>query len=185
MQIQIDYDAYLRSDHWRGMRTAKLFLDGDYDDSGKVMCSSCDGRFGPSGIEIHHNTYERIGCERLSDLVICCGVCHGLVMHERWPTTKEFAACLGAAFQAPYETKVERLRQRYDYLKAEILTKCFADSANSFGVAPRMNVKDVEEILRHYWDIRELLVTAEIRDRIFGGVIQHVYDAFAVPEDKR
>jgi hypothetical protein len=46
-------------------------------------CSICPRAF-PNpflGLEVHHNTYVRLGRERLSDLVALCGNCHA---HVTW-----------------------------------------------------------------------------------------------------
>jgi hypothetical protein len=46
-------------------------------------CSSCPRAFPFPflGLEVHHNTYVRLGRERLTDLIAVCGTCHA---HLTW-----------------------------------------------------------------------------------------------------
>lgn len=62
------YDAYLRTDAWQRRRQAALRRAGH-------KCQVC-GR--TTGLQVHHNTYERLGCEANTDLVVLCAGCHGL-----------------------------------------------------------------------------------------------------------
>lgn len=61
------YAAYLRSDHWQNVktryRTSKL----------PQSCVVC----GAERVDLHHRTYERLGRERLTDLVPLCREHHG------------------------------------------------------------------------------------------------------------
>jgi hypothetical protein len=61
----LPYDIYLRTAHWK--RTRQLALD--HYGSTCVLC-------GAEPVEVHHRTYERRGCELLSDLIVLCGACH-------------------------------------------------------------------------------------------------------------
>jgi 5-methylcytosine-specific restriction endonuclease McrA len=63
---QLDYDDYLLTPHWQRKRAAKLRQSG-------YKCERC--RY-PYGLEVHHLTYEHLGCEPLSDLVTLCRRCH-------------------------------------------------------------------------------------------------------------
>lgn len=60
------YDAYLRSKHWRAVR--KRWID-----AGRPQCCSVCGS---EKYQLHHRTYERLGRERLDDLVALCGGHH-------------------------------------------------------------------------------------------------------------
>lgn len=60
------YHRYLNSWHWRIMRQIKLWLSGH-------KCQLCASRH---RLEVHHNTYERVGRESLNDLVVLCRQCH-------------------------------------------------------------------------------------------------------------
>jgi hypothetical protein len=62
-----EYLAYLQSDHWKEMRRLAL----EYADYRCQLCNS------PECLEVHHRTYERMGRERLADLVALCADCHG------------------------------------------------------------------------------------------------------------
>lgn len=59
------YAEYLSSDHWKEIREAcLLFWDG--------RCALCKDR----ASDVHHNTYIRVGDEKLTDVVPLCRSCH-------------------------------------------------------------------------------------------------------------
>lgn len=60
------YAEYLLTDHWRTMRRLAL-------EAGDWRCALCDNA---DLLEVHHRTYERLGQERLRDLVVLCEDCH-------------------------------------------------------------------------------------------------------------
>lgn len=61
-----EYYAYLRSPWWRAIRLASLIRAGR-------KCALCGEKH---RLEVHHNTYVRLGREKLSDLVVLCRQCH-------------------------------------------------------------------------------------------------------------
>jgi hypothetical protein len=61
------YRAHLKSITWRKIRKAKL-------DSVHGQCERCGSWHGRR--EVHHKTYERLGNERLEDLLVLCPDCH-------------------------------------------------------------------------------------------------------------
>ena len=66
MKQQIDYKQYLASREWRVKRNEVIELNNG-------ICERCASR--PIQ-DIHHLTYERIGQERISDLMGVCRPCH-------------------------------------------------------------------------------------------------------------
>ena len=60
------YHAYLRSPEWQALRLRVLKRDG-------YKCAHC-GASKP--LDVHHKTYERVGRERMRDLVALCRECH-------------------------------------------------------------------------------------------------------------
>lgn len=62
-----EYLAYLRSSRWKEIRTDRL----------KAANYSCalSARH-RSQLEVHHRTYDRVGCENAEDLVVLCARCH-------------------------------------------------------------------------------------------------------------
>lgn len=62
----MEYSKYLKSEHWLTLRGIILRLYGNH-------CALCRGE---SSLEVHHNTYERIGKELFDDLVVLCRDCH-------------------------------------------------------------------------------------------------------------
>ena len=61
------YAAYLDTPHWRTLRRLAL-------EAADNRCLLCDAS---ETLEVHHRTYERLGAERLRDLVVLCEACHG------------------------------------------------------------------------------------------------------------
>ena len=61
------YQEYLKSAEWKHLKSIKL-------KQSKPICQGCNesGRI----LEVHHLTYERIGMELLTDLVVYCRECH-------------------------------------------------------------------------------------------------------------
>ncbi len=64
-----DYQKYLQSTHWRKVKR-------DYAKQFKRVCYLCASE---DNLELHHVTYERIGNERLTDVVYLCEICHGFI----------------------------------------------------------------------------------------------------------
>jgi hypothetical protein len=62
------YRAYLQSDAWRERRARTLAEAGG-------SCQLDASHQGP--FDVHHNSYERLGAELPSDLVVLCRSCHG------------------------------------------------------------------------------------------------------------
>ena len=60
------YYVYLRSPWWKAIRFASLIRAGR-------KCALCASKY---RLEVHHNTYVRLGREKLSDLVVLCRQCH-------------------------------------------------------------------------------------------------------------
>ena len=61
------YTRYLTSPKWAAKRELYFNTYGKF-------CRACRTTFGP--IQLHHMTYERLGRERLTDLVALCAKCH-------------------------------------------------------------------------------------------------------------
>lgn len=72
----VEYEKYLKSGHWKEFR--KRFLARKKPKG----CWSC-GRKGR--LDLHHVTYERLGRERIGDVVAICRTCHDEVhdLHDR------------------------------------------------------------------------------------------------------
>lgn len=61
------YNKYLKSPQWAAKREAYFNAFGKY-------CRACRTTYGP--IQLHHMTYDRLGRERMGDLVALCSKCH-------------------------------------------------------------------------------------------------------------
>lgn len=63
---RLPYPQYLQTQHWKALRETMLQHSG-------YRCQVCNSK-GP--LRVHHRTYERRGCEQLTDLVVLCKDCH-------------------------------------------------------------------------------------------------------------
>jgi len=70
---RMSYRDYLRTPEWRRSRAAALLRASN--------CCSLDVTHS-DGLEVHHRTYERIGAELASDLIVLCRSCHQLHHQE-------------------------------------------------------------------------------------------------------
>jgi 5-methylcytosine-specific restriction endonuclease McrA len=66
------YSEYLETLHWKNVREDALT-------HAQQRCQVCNS---PQHLEVHHRTYDRKGCEMLSDLIVLCRSCHGLFHRE-------------------------------------------------------------------------------------------------------
>jgi predicted HNH restriction endonuclease len=66
------YVAYIKSPQWKEKRLRALKTWGN-------VCQMCDSN---DRIEVHHKTYDRLGKELMTDLMIVCHSCHEKI-HER------------------------------------------------------------------------------------------------------
>lgn len=64
--LPVDYDDYIQSIRWR-KKADKCKKKAGH----KCQLCSYEGN-----LQAHHNTYDRLGFELLSDLVCLCGYCH-------------------------------------------------------------------------------------------------------------
>lgn len=64
-----EYHAYLRTPAWKMKRDGKLF-DAGY------RCERCGYEGLDMPLDVHHLTYDRVGNERDSDLIVLCRSCH-------------------------------------------------------------------------------------------------------------
>jgi phage terminase large subunit GpA-like protein len=66
------YIAYIKSPQWKEKRLRALKTWGN-------VCQMCGSS---NRIEVHHKTYDRLGKELMTDLMIVCHSCHEKI-HER------------------------------------------------------------------------------------------------------
>lgn len=63
----MNYNEYIKSNEWDKKRRERLSHDG-------YTCQQCGATGQP--LDVHHLTYDRLGDERISDLVSLCRPCH-------------------------------------------------------------------------------------------------------------
>lgn len=71
MKISKLYRAHLASAAWKIFAAQVRARDGN-------RCVTCDSD-NSERLEVHHRTYERLGCENLSDCYTLCRACHRLI----------------------------------------------------------------------------------------------------------
>lgn len=67
------YSSYLKSSTWK--KTKQKFFQSKFVMrlEGYLVCSCCKSS---TKLNVHHKTYERLGKEKLTDLVLLCEECH-------------------------------------------------------------------------------------------------------------
>ena len=72
-----EYQAALKSDHWRELRELVRVETLN-------RCEACGKPWAPGRrLELHHLTYERLGCELRSDVMFLCPDCHCIADDQR------------------------------------------------------------------------------------------------------
>lgn len=69
------YSRYLGTRHWQEMRQ-RVAEESNY------TCIRCNGIF-KTDYAIHHNSYKRLGKEKLEDLSFYCRRCHTIIHKDR------------------------------------------------------------------------------------------------------
>ena len=71
-RTQLAYKDYIKSDVWKARRLRAIALAENH-------CQVCHAE---ARLDVHHNTYERLGHERDADLVVLCRGCHDLLHND-------------------------------------------------------------------------------------------------------
>jgi 5-methylcytosine-specific restriction endonuclease McrA len=66
--FEVEYQSYIHSDVWRAKAEAAIERAGG-------RCQVCNGR---SRLNVHHRTYQQLGREADTDLIVLCRFCHEL-----------------------------------------------------------------------------------------------------------
>lgn len=98
----LPYPLYLRTPEWKRTRLAALRRAG--------RCCSLDVSH-TDGLEVHHRTYERLGAELESDVIVLCHACHQLHHRMYGPLPLELPVSPPAAEQAEPVAKRSWLRR--------------------------------------------------------------------------
>ena len=56
----------IKSDHWKNLRMQAIYNAGN-------RCQVCNAK---GKLHVHHRTYDNIGNEKISDVIVLCGSCH-------------------------------------------------------------------------------------------------------------
>jgi 5-methylcytosine-specific restriction endonuclease McrA len=79
---RLDYDAYLRTPHWRAVRRMAFRHHGR-------ACAHCGDTH---GLQVHHRHYDTLGREGPGDLEVVCTFCHEIADFARRHTDGDFDA---------------------------------------------------------------------------------------------
>jgi hypothetical protein len=113
------YSEYLRSKHWSDVK--RRYRESSLPQN----CMACDCPV----VQYHYRTYQRLGCELLTDIMPLCGKCHQKVHeYEKNLRTKPFATHKILRLMCGW-TRAET-RRRFAPFQAEGNSHCF-------GINPR------------------------------------------------
>lgn len=126
MIVNDGYRAYLHSSQWRSLREQRLERD-DW------RCTGCGSDGSDSRLEVHHLTYERVGAERLEDLLTLCHLCHAHE-HGRAPSVG-LLPCAGLSAAELREQADLREEQRATLGAAERASKPLSERLRALEVA--------------------------------------------------
>ena len=77
--MSISYKEYLKSSAWKYLKNLSI-------KAAEGRCQLCNSN---KKLEVHHRTYERIGEERIADLIVLCHNCHGR-FHDKILSPSDF-----------------------------------------------------------------------------------------------
>lgn len=92
--MNTSYKEYLKSSSWKYMKNLAI-------KAAEGRCQLCNS---DKKLEVHHRTYERIGEERIADLIVLCHNCHGR-FHDKILSPDSFAKL---------KTKLERNNKKLE-----------------------------------------------------------------------
>ena len=76
-ELRRRHRTYLGSRQWKDTRERVVYRSN-------LSCERCGAVFGTArGLDVHHKTYERVGCEHDDDLEVLCATCHRQADGER------------------------------------------------------------------------------------------------------
>lgn len=114
------YNDYIRSPAWRAVKRR-------YAEQQPWICNICGTE---DGLQLHHRTYERVGEERLEDLMPLCEDCHEMVhtLERRGDTGLDFDGVINtaralrnrAAIAAQQEAVAQEQRDDIEAFKASL-----------------------------------------------------------------
>jgi hypothetical protein len=101
--LALTYPKYLLSPHWRQFRK-------DYLKNHPRVCLVCPSR----RVQFHHLTYERLGHERASDVVLLCPKHHRATHNHQKAIRRRFLTpeAIQAALTRKHPTTPPRARRR-------------------------------------------------------------------------
>lgn len=147
-----EYKEYLQSEDWRLIRVKRLRADN-------FTCQKCGSK---QNLQVHHLTYERVGCECIKDLITLCKDCHSEVhgikevnkMGIVWKKGKSKSIKSENSFTA-FVSIIQRKDERSGRIRVSLKPLVYAAMVEDF------KVKDAERIYV------ELGVSEEHKNRLY------------------
>lgn len=147
-----EYKEYLQSEDWRQIRVTRLRADN-------FTCQKCGSK---QNLQVHHLTYERVGCECIKDLITLCKDCHSEVhgikevnkMGIIWKKGKSKSIKSENSFTA-FVSIIQRKDERSGRIRVSLKPLVYAAMVEHF------KVKDAERIYV------ELGVSEEHKNRLY------------------
>jgi len=146
-KAQIRYQAYLASPHWKNRRNTLL------QKRGKV-CELCGST---KQIQIHHQTYCRLGKELDKDLIILCSNCHSKI-HQ----TGKLKIPQKKSTQLQHNITIEFSRKVIDEM---LKTKSILEIANHFRINAKLPKINKANKARR-WIKKRLQTSATVKNPI-------------------
>lgn len=110
------YRLYLRTPEWRRTRAAALVRAGN-------ACSL--DVLHTDGLEVHHRTYERLGDELVTDLVVLCHSCHQL-HHEQYGRPRKAQPVAPGSRRGSGRSPTPKLKAETEQHKPSLLRRLLA-----------------------------------------------------------
>lgn len=112
-QLEIPYEEYLQTDHWKQVRNKRMEIDGYKC----VICGATDD------LQVHHCFYERLWNEDVDvDLMTLCKPCHKRI-HAIKDREESLIKHNFAAWEKEAEQAIEEIASKYRILDGEHLAR--------------------------------------------------------------
>lgn len=134
---QFAYQRYLQSAEWKALRLEVLANAGH-------RCTGCGSE---DNLQAHHLTYERLGHERLTDLMALCDLCHARE-HGRSPSGGMPIAGPSIAELNRFAAARDDARRRQPLLQYAINARQSLDALEAALTADHLWTRDLKRAVR-------------------------------------
>lgn len=146
MQTKIDYQKYLKSEYWQGIREQVYECDSH-------RCRLCNSE---KDLHVHHRTYEFLEDEKLEELITLCKRCHNIfhkanpqlnystyIQHKEWEEQRrqEEKEIIDIWFY------LSDNRDKFDELKIRLINEKYIRCSEFKKIIKKLNIKKFDYIL--------------------------------------